>query len=229
MGTSNRPPVLVVHGWGGSYESTWQSTGFDLLLRESGSEPVGIDLLGHGTAPRSSNPDDYVDLTGPILERLGDSPVDAVGFSLGALTLLRVACRRPGSFRRLVLGGIGRNALVDGDDDDRRVLVDAIRGMYDGPDSLPRQFAQYAHRPGNDPSSLAAALEARRPALSVDELSSIDAEVLIVIGADDFAGPGEPLHDAIPGSHLITVPRCDHFALTENFAFFDAVFDFLGR
>lgn len=229
MGTSSRPPVLVVHGWGGSFESTWQSTGFDLLLREIGSEPIGIDLLGHGSARRSSDPRDYVDLTGPITDRLLDEPIDAVGFSLGALTLLRVACQRPGAFRRLVLGGIGRNALESGTEEDRRPLIDAIRGLYDGSDSLPRQFAQYAHRPGNDPDSLAAALEASRPPFSSDELSVIDAEVLIVIGADDFAGPGEPLQNAIPGSELVTVPRCDHFALTENFAFFDAVFEFLSR
>ena len=229
MGTSIRPPVLLVHGWGGSFESTWQSTGFDVLLREFGSEPVGIDLLGHGTAPRSSDPQDYVDLTGPIVEHLDDEPVDAVGFSLGALTLLRVACERPGSFRRLVLGGIGRNALMGGIEDDRRVLVDAIRGRYTGDANLPRQFAQYAHRPGNDPESLAAALEAERGPFSPSELSMVDAQVLIVIGTEDFAGPGEPLQEAIPGSELVTVPRCDHFALTENFTFFDAVFDFLGR
>lgn len=229
MGTASRPPVLVVHGWGGSFESTWQSTGFVELLREFGSEPVGIDLLGHGTAPRSSNPQDYVDLSGPIVEHLTGTPVDAIGFSLGALTLLRVACERPGSFRRLVLGGIGRNALEGGGDDDRRVLIDAIRGRYDGDANLPRQFAQYAHRPGNDPESLAAALEAERSPFSPDELSRIDASVLIVIGADDFAGPGEPLQQAIPGAELVTVPRCDHFALTENFTFFDAVFEFLGR
>ena len=229
MGTSGRPSVLVVHGWGGSFESTWQSTGFDLLLRESGSDPIGIDLLGHGSAPRSSDPVDYVDLTGPILEHLDGSPVDAIGFSLGALTLLRVACNRPGAFRRLVLGGIGRNVFDHGDDAHRRQLVDAIRGNYEGTDSLPRQFAQYAHRPGNDPESLAAALQAERPPFRIDDLATVDAEVLIVIGADDFAGPGEPLQAAIPNAELVTVPRCDHFALTENFVFFDAVFDFLSR
>lgn len=229
MGTSSRPPALVVHGWGGSFESTWQSTGFDLLLRESGSEPIGIDLLGHGTAPRSSDPDDYVDLTAPILERLVDPPLDAVGFSLGALTLLRVACDRPGAFRRLVLGGIGRNVFDEGSDEHRRTLIDAIRGHYVGPESLPRQFAQYAHRPGNDPQSLAAALEADRPRITIGDLATIDAEVLIVIGAEDFAGPGEPLQAAIPGAELVTIPRCDHFALTENFVFFDTVFEFLAR
>lgn len=223
-----RPPVLLVHGWGGSFASTWQSTGFDLLIGESGAEPIGVDLLGHGTAPRSHDPADYHDLTPRLVEHLASGPVDAVGFSLGALTLLRAACDRPRSFRRLVLGGIGRNAVEAGDSTQRQVLVDAIRGTYDGADNLPRLFAQYAHQPGNDPESLAAALLADRPVFTADELARVDAEVLIVIGDGDFAGPGEPLHALLPTSQLVTVPRCDHFALTENFTFFDAVLDFLA-
>lgn len=229
MGNTARPPVLLVHGWGGSFESTWKSTGFDLLLAETGGEPVGIDLLGHGTAPRSHDPRDYRDLTPRIVERLGSDPVDAVGFSLGALTLLRVACDRPGSFRRLVLGGIGRNAIEAADPSGRDVLVDAIRGTYEGDDNLPRLFAQYAHQPGNDPESLAAALLAERPPFDAEELARVDSAVLIVIGDGDFAGPGEPLHRLVPGSRLVTVKNCDHFALTENFTFFDSVFDFLAE
>lgn len=228
MGDEVRPPVLLVHGWGGSFASTWQSTGFDLLVKENGSEVIGVDLLGHGSAPRSHEPADYLDLTPRIVDHLGSAPVDAVGFSLGALTLLRVACQRPGSFRRLVLGGIGRNAVESQPSDQRRTLVEAIRGTYAGDDNLPRLFAQYAHQPGNDPDSLAAALLADRPVFTADELARVDAEVLIVIGENDFAGPGEPLRDLIPGCRLVTVKNCDHFALTENFTFFDSVFEFLA-
>ena len=229
MGTLDRPPVLVVHGWGGSFETTWQSTGFDLLLREMGSEPIGIDLLGHGSSLRSADPNDYLDLTPPIRSHVTNGPVDAIGFSLGALTLLRVACEQPGSFRRLVLGGIGRNAIEASSDSDRRQLVEAIRHGHDGTNSMAKQFAQYARAPGNDPESLAAVLEAPRPPFTAVELARVDAEVLVVIGSEDFAGPGEPLVDLIPGAELVTVAKCDHFALTENFTFFDAVFDFLAR
>eukprot|EP01041_Mallomonas_annulata_P035017 gene35018-57899_t len=34
-------PVVLVHGWGGSFASTWQSSGFTELLRDAGRTVVG--------------------------------------------------------------------------------------------------------------------------------------------------------------------------------------------
>ncbi len=51
---------------------------------------------------------------------------------------------------------------------------------------------------------------------------------LIVIGANDFAGPAEPLQELLPNSRLVTLPRVDHFATPESFGFFDAALEFLG-
>ena len=42
---------------------------------------------------------------------LPDRPVDAIGFSLGAMTLLRLAMAEPARFNRLVLAGVGANVL----------------------------------------------------------------------------------------------------------------------
>ena len=40
--------VVLVHGWGGSFATTWQRSGFSELLRDAGRDVIGIDLLGHG-------------------------------------------------------------------------------------------------------------------------------------------------------------------------------------
>ena len=101
-------PVVLVHGWGGSFATTWGSSGFTHLLADAGRPVIGVDLLGHGEAPKPHDPTAYSDLTTRVLEAMPDEPVDAVGFSLGAMTLLRVACAQPHRFRRLVLAGIGR-------------------------------------------------------------------------------------------------------------------------
>ena len=45
---SANQPVVLVHGWGGSFESTWRSSGFADLLEDSGRDVIGVDLLGHG-------------------------------------------------------------------------------------------------------------------------------------------------------------------------------------
>ena len=54
-------PVVLVHGWGGSFATTWQHSGFTDLLADAGREVVGVDLLGHGTAPKPHDPDEYAD------------------------------------------------------------------------------------------------------------------------------------------------------------------------
>ncbi|HEU4841145.1 MAG TPA: alpha/beta fold hydrolase [Ilumatobacteraceae bacterium] len=52
------PPVLLVHGWGGSFDATWRRSGFTELLADAGREVIGVDLLGHGDAPKPHDPED---------------------------------------------------------------------------------------------------------------------------------------------------------------------------
>ena len=83
-------PVLLVHGWAGSFAHTWQRSGLVDLLRESGRTVVEYDLPGHGRATKSHDPADYGDLAEHLRAHVAPhGVVDAVGFSLGAITLLR--------------------------------------------------------------------------------------------------------------------------------------------
>ena len=52
--------------------------------------------------------------------------------------------------------------------------------------------------------------------------------MLVVIGDKDFAGPGEPLADALPNAELVTLRNVDHFATPKDFGCIDAALDFLG-
>lgn len=225
------PPVLCVHGWGGSFADTWEAPGFTALLADAGREVIGVDLLGHGTAPKPHDPDEYADLTARIVAALPDRPVDAVGFSLGALTLLRTAIERPERFRRLVLAGIGRN-VFERDDDATARIVAAIEGEPtddgDGPDNTSRLFAQYAHQPGNDPVALAAVF--RRPAdepFTPERLAAVTCPTLVVVGDRDFVHPPDALVDALPDAQAAILRGVDHFATPESFAFIDATLEFL--
>ena len=50
----------------------------------------------------------------------------------------------------------------------------------------------------------------------------------MVIGDKDFAGPGEPLAEALPEGQLVTLRNVDHFATPKDFGCIDAALDFLG-
>jgi len=221
------PPVVLVHGWGGSFRNTWQKSGFTALLEDADRTVIGVDLLGHGEAPKPHDPDAYDDLTTRIVDVLPDEPVDAVGFSLGAMTLLRLACRAPDRFARLVLAGIGENVFSD-DTSGTRKIVAALEGDVDPEDNQARLFVQYAEQPGNDRAALCAIM--RRPwrqPFTEDELVSVICPTLIAIGDRDFAGPGDRLAKALPNAQLATLKKVDHFATPESFAFIDATLEFL--
>lgn len=228
-------PVVLVHGWGGSFASTWRASGFADLLEDAGRRVVGVDLLGHGSAPKPHDPEAYGDLTARVLEAAPESPCDYVGFSLGAMTVLQLAIDHPERVHRLVLAGIGRNVLEPENEVAHHALVAALEGdePWDvdaaGPgDNVARLFVQYAEQPGNDRAALTAVMKRRRVPFTADQLARVTCPVLVVIGDQDFAGPGEPLVAAVPTAKLVTLRNVDHFATTENFGFFDAALAFLG-
>jgi len=226
------PPVVLVHGWGGSFESTWQRSGFTALLEDAGLDVTGVDLLGHGTAPKPHDPEAYADLTERVVDALPDQPVDAVGFSLGAMTLLRLAIDQPHRFNRIVLAGIGKN-IFERDESGTQAIVDGLESVAAGGDpstleNTVRLFTQYASQPGNDIAALTAVMK-RAPSteITADGCATVSCPVLVIVGDKDFAHPGDELADAFPNGRCQTLRNVDHFATTESFGFFDAALEFL--
>jgi pimeloyl-ACP methyl ester carboxylesterase len=224
---SDPTPVVLVHGWGGSFETTWRQSGFTELLADAGRPVIGVDLLGHGEAPKPHDPEAYRDMAARIVEALPEDPVDIVGFSMGAITTLRLAVEQPHRFRRIVVAGIGQN-VFERDEERHRSIVAGVEGTAPPDDNLARLFGQYAAQPGNDRVALAAVL--KRPdegPFTKEQLAAVTCPVLVVIGDRDFAGPADQLIDALPDARGVTLRNVDHFATPESFGFIDAVLEFL--
>lgn len=227
MVSPEQSDVVLVHGWGGSYTETWQEPGISALLEDAGHRVIGVDLLGHGGAPRPHDPEAYRDLTDRILEVLPNRPVAAVGFSLGAMTLLRLAIARPDRFSRLVLAGIGDNVLHP--EDHSAAIVEALRSGDAGDDRMAGVFLQYAQRPGNDPLALAAVMaRPRQEPVTATDLARLHMPVLVVVGDQDFVGDAQELVAALPNGHHRVLVRTDHFATPGSFGFIDSMLDFLA-
>jgi len=218
-------PVVLLHGFATSSARTWGDNGWLDLLGDIGRHPMPIDLLGHGTADRPHDPAAYDAMEDVVAAQLPDGRVDGIGFSLGARVLLTLACDHPERFGRLVLTGVGANLFrSDGSD----LVLRALEGQGDPTNPVSQYFSGLARQPDVDPAALAACLRSPRPALTAARLSAVQLPVLVVLGDKDFAGPGEPLVDALPDAQLVTLRNVDHFATPKDFGCIDAALDFLG-
>src|SRR5260221_14624734 len=95
------PPVLLIHGFGSSFEHGWRHPGWAELLKESGRRVIGVDLLGHGGAEKPHAPAAYADVEARVAATIAaEDQVDVVGFSAGAGVALRLLAGDPDGFRR---------------------------------------------------------------------------------------------------------------------------------
>lgn len=222
--------VVLVHGWGGSFQSTWKAPGVTDILSDLGFDVRGVDLLGHGSADKPHDPEAYADLVGYLADRLPAEPHVAVGFSLGALTLLRVVAAQPQRFLGVCLAGIGNGVFEPPKPEEAERILAGLEGRADPDDNIARLFAQYAASSDNDALALAAVLR-RPPATRVtrEQCADFDRPVLVAIGDKDFAAPADALASAFPAAELSVLPRTDHFATPNSFEFIDALVRWLER
>lgn len=221
------PPVVLLHGLATSAARTWGENGWIDLIQEADREVLPIDLLGHGTAAKPHDPEAYEQLEALVASQLPAEPVDIIGFSLGARTTLALAIEDPSRFRKIVVAGVGAN-LFRSDDERGAAIARGVSGDPDPEDRTSAYFSQLADSPEVDRAALAALLRRKR-ALPVTEagLANVTNPVLVVLGENDFAGPADPLVDALPNATFLSLRRADHFSTVKDFAFIDAALQFI--
>jgi pimeloyl-ACP methyl ester carboxylesterase len=229
MTQGQAPPVLLVHGFASSAEHNWRHPGWLDLLADCGRATIAIDLPGHGTAPKPAdpaNPAGYQKVEAHVAAAVeGREPVDAIGFSAGAHVLLRLAADQPGTFRRLALLGIGRGVLEPADPEP---IVAALTGEPDPENVTGMVFRRLADGLGNDRAALIAFLRRPQRPLTQADLARIATPILVVLGDQDPATPGDGLVAALPDARLVTLRGVDHFGTPADVRCMQAVLGFLG-
>lgn len=221
-----KPPVLLIHGFGSSYEHGWKQTGWPDLLAEAGREVIGVDLLGHGGAEKPHDPAAYADVEALVAAAIAERPlVDVVGFSAGAAVALSLLSDSPERFRKVALMGIGDGILHP---QRANPIADAVERGASPEDGELVVFQRLVEQRGNDRAALVAFLrrDSRTPVAA--DLARITCPVLVVIGDRDFNHPADELASLLPNSHLVTLRGVDHFATPADYRAMDAVLAFLA-
>ncbi len=219
-------PVMLVHGFAMSFERNWREGGWIDLLGDAGRQVIGVDLIGHGSSDKPHEVEAYADMHRDLASHLpaDGTPVDAIGFSLGAELILRLAIEMPDRFGRIVVSGVGENLFIE---QRTSAIADAIHGTAGEDDRVAQQFVQYASAGGNDRLALAAVLDRVRSPIDPASLGQITNEVLVVLGDRDFVGNADTLMASLPNVRLVMLKGIDHFATPKDMKFLDTALEFL--
>ena len=121
---------------------------------------------------------------------------------------------------------MGRN-LFERDEEQAERIAKGVQGEADDDDVHAQTFARYAAEPDQDGVALAAFMRRKHHPLGENEFAQITHPVRVVLGTEDFAGPADPLLNALTDATYTELRGCDHFATPKNFGFIDAVLEHL--
>ncbi|MET0422181.1 MAG: alpha/beta hydrolase [Acidimicrobiia bacterium] len=212
---SSAPPLIALHGGIMTFEAS-----FDAVLPwlAEGRRVIGAELQGHGhTADtgRAMSIERFGDDIAELIDEVADGgPVDLFGYSLGALTATSVALRQPAKVRRLVLAAV--NIRPDGyhpeitapEQDDPRLPTEEEfaqwQANYDAVAPNPADFFPFLER--------MQPVVHDWPGWTHDEIRSITAPTLLVIGDRDFVrlDHAAEMLDLFPDCRLTVLPATRH-------------------
>jgi pimeloyl-ACP methyl ester carboxylesterase len=124
-----------------------------------------------------------------------------------------------------VLIGVGENAFRT--DDAHGALATAFENGGEPEDVQTRLFDQLARTTGNDPLAMSACMRRPSQPFTPADAADVTCPTLVIIGDRDFAGPPEPLVDALPDAQLVVLKGVDHFRSPVEFECIDAALEFI--
>lgn len=234
---SGLPPVLLHHGFIADGRTNWVEPGVVSALVAAGRRVVTIDARGHGESGKPHAAAYYGEIrmgqdVSELIDVLGESAFDLVGYSMGAIVALLTATRDR-RVRRLVAGGIGAGVVDLGGVDTRVIgggaLQHALRA--DDPSSIDDDsaagFRAFVDAVGGD--HVALALQAASLHDQPIPFDAIEVPALVLAGRDDaLAARPEKLVSALPDAVLRTVEG-DHLGAVRDPDFTSELIGFLNE
>lgn len=208
------PPLLLLHGGTGSIPEKW------IPFFVPRFQVIAMEQMGHGRTAdvmdRLFHYHDMADDTVELMRQLQIERAAVVGYSDGGIIGLDMAIHHPERVTKLAV--TGANARFDGYTEENQEwartfdpAAEPVSDMYDrlSPDGA-------AHWPivlGRlKPMWMA------EPSFTLEQLHSIGAPILIIIGDQDIVTPEHAVEmfRAIPGAQLCVVPHAGHGALPKE-------------
>jgi pimeloyl-ACP methyl ester carboxylesterase len=226
-------PIVLVHGFASNAAVNWVHPGWVRTLTRAGRRVVAFDNRGHGESTKLYDPAAYHSATmasdvRALLDHLGITRADVMGYSMGARITAFLALDHPERVRSAIFGGLGIN-LVEG-----QALPPSVAEAMEAPsladvqDPFGRTFRAFAEQTKSDLEALAACIRGSRQTLSRQDVSAIRVPVLIAVGTRDFvAGSPHELAALIPGAQALDIPERDHMLAVGDKVFKQGLLDFL--
>lgn len=225
--------VVLLHGFAADTNINWIRPGIFDALCDEGYRVVTLDARGHGLSEKPHDAESYADGAmvrdvQSLIDEIGCDRCAVVGFSMGAMTTMRLLQVEP-RVRRAALLGVGSVTLMSGGER-RDFLAEAM--LAEDPasiaDPIAAEFRRLADSVRADRLALAAWAQSA-DAGHTDGLDSIGVPVIVIAGEDDMlAGTPDALAQQIPGARAVTVPG-DHFTANAQPALHRALIDFLAE
>jgi pimeloyl-ACP methyl ester carboxylesterase len=228
-------PIVLVHGFASNKEVNWVAPSWVTTLTRAGRRVIALDNRGHGDSTKLYDPAAYhsaimAEDVRALVDHLGLSRADVMGYSMGARITAFLALSHPDRVRSAVLGGLGIR-LVEGVE-----LPDTIAQALETPsfagvtDTTAAMFRTFAEQTQSDLRALAACLRGSRQTLSRAEVGHIAVPLLVEAGsADPIAGSPEELAALVPGAQSLAIPGRDHMLAVGDKAFKSGVLAFLSK
>lgn len=208
-------PLVLLHGAFGTAEG-WAQI---LPALTENRRVIAIELEGHGRTNDLDRPLSYRQMgddAAALLKELNIQNADFFGYSMGGTTALWIAIQHPELVRKLAMYGSHGGETAEVFEPEQYAQYQSISDDFEFPE-FKEPYDRLAPNPERWPVMVRKIRE-MGPAFkgySEEELRSIRAEVLIMMGDRDVARPEHAveLYRLIPNSQLAVYPNGDHFIL----------------